>query len=139
MYKQMGNEGGHSFSISTVIPETNEVQMIWRQMKQIMRHPLKTAEDGKYYICEIQMQPFDDETIISPIETKTEDRKLIVKWNNIIANHGEKIVFFNNGNTIYYDDDLNISTIQFDNSKSLDGDKKIEVNLDERTYSVKRL
>lgn len=135
MYKEIATEfpanSIHSFSISTVIPDTTTVQMIHRQFEDFHRQALKNVSEGMYYICQLQHdEDPDDTSFISPLEQIDVEKQKTFMWHNMIIKQDKLfLVITKEDADLYYDDQLNISTKQFPDFKQFDRDVMYQVDL----------
>lgn len=142
MYREIATEFPastiHSFSISTVIPETTTVQMIHRQFEDFYREALKKLPEGMYYICQLQHdEDPDDENFIGPMETKGNNKEKNFMWHNMMIQQDNLfLVITKDDKDLYYDDDLNISTKQFEGFKQFDRDTIYRIDLNNKEVSI---
>jgi hypothetical protein len=120
----------HSFSITTVYPDTTTVQMIHRQFDLFDRAALKNVSEGLYYICQLQYNAFEhDANFISPLQTD-KDGSTNFLWHNVAIEQNKLMLIVGKEDTeVYYNDALDICSKQFEGSTKFDTSELYEIDL----------
>lgn len=129
LYKQLQKNGMFAFSITTVIPSDCCVERILRMYDDFHRESFRTMPDQMYYICLLQEKADEqDPDLIMPKQVGE-----VINFGPIKIYQNEMLVITTDeNNRLFYDNDLNISSIEFEGSIEFQPNKKYIIGLSDR-------